>query len=412
MFTSLRSLLGAFGRTLSLMNPDIQRHHERTAYVAYQIVRAMELGQDALFYTTNAALMHEIGCAVLDNARETLTTREGRKRIAKAGAYMLRDMEEFQTVADIIEISQDSYAECLARGADGDLLDIAQAIRLADFVSAALREDVPALNQVKGIVEAVTRLRGVEFSPKVTDAFLAVSKRECMWMDAALNPSFLMNFTGPIREVSLDKLVIFTRFMSRIIDFRSPFTAMHSAGVAATARELARLAGMSKEEIQMIAVAGNLHDVGKVRVPNAILEKPGGLTEEEFNAVKEHAYYTRIILKDVEGFEKIADWAAFHHEKLNGEGYPFHLDGGKLDTGSRIMAVADIFAAITETRPYRVGMGRERAMAVLEGYVSRGEICGRVVGLLREHYDEVDAIREKESRTVGRRYYESLEIVK
>ena len=124
MFTSLRSPLGAFGRTLSLMNPDIQRHHERTAYVAYQIVRAMELGQDALFYATNAALTHEIGCAVLDNARETLTTKEGRKRIAKTGAYMLRDMEEFQTVAEIIEISQNSYTECLARGANGDLSPI------------------------------------------------------------------------------------------------------------------------------------------------------------------------------------------------------------------------------------------------------------------------------------------------
>ena len=412
MFTSMRSLLGALGRTMNLINADIQRHHEQTAYIAYQTACAMGLGQDALFYTINAALTHEIGCVVVNHAQKVRETGEGRRRIAQVGAYMLREMEEFQTVASIIEISQDRFSDCLTMDVDSGILDIAQSIHLADFVSTALRKDVPVLNQVKGIVESVARLRGAEFSPKAVDAFLTISSRECMWLDAALNPAFLMNFTGSIREVSLDRIVIFTRFMSRIIDFRSPFTAMHSAGVAATARELARLSGMSREEIQMIVVAGNLHDVGKLRVPNAILEKQNRLTAEEFNIVKEHAYYTRMILQDVEGFEKIADWAAFHHEKLNGNGYPFHLNGEKLDTGARILAVADIFAAITEVRPYRIGMDRKQAMAVLEEAVSKGEICGQIVGLLKEHYDEVDEIRERESRIVGRRYYQSLEIVK
>lgn len=196
---------------------------------------------------------------------------------------------------------------------------------------------------------------------------------------------------------------------ARIIDFRSPFTAMHSAGVAASARELARLAGMTDEECRMMEIAGFLHDVGKLHVPNEILEKPGKLTKEEFNIVKEHPYYTRLILMGVDGFEKIADWAGYHHEKLNGNGYPFHLGAEHLDLGSRIMAVADIFSAITEVRPYREGMKRDQALRVMRVNVENGSLCETVVKLLEDHYDEVDAAREKESREVGQRYYRSLE---
>ncbi len=111
---------------------------------------------------------------------------------------------------------------------------------------------------------------------------------------------------------------------------------------------------------------------------------------------------------DVDGFERIADWAGFHHEKLNGNGYPFHFGAEQLDLGARIMAVADIFSAITEVRPYRAGMTREQAMAVLKGNVDAGAICGRVVELLEAHYDKIDGAREKESRISGQRYFESL----
>ena len=252
-------------------------------------------------------------------------------------------------------------------------------------------------------------VRGTEFSPKAVDAFLVVSKREFMWMDLVLYPTFLLLFTGKIRDISLEETLVFTRFMSRIIDFRSAFTAMHSAGVAASARELARLSGMTAEEIRMMEIAGYLHDIGKLRVPNEILEKPGKLSKEEFNVVKEHPYYTRLILMDVDGFDQIANWAGYHHEKLNGNGYPFHWEADNLDLGSRIMAVADIFSAITEVRPYRAGMNRDQALNVMRENVENGSICGKVVKLLEDHYDEMDKARKKESREVGQRYYKSLE---
>ena len=407
MQTNIRSLLGVLSRTLNLINPEMQHHHEQTAYLAYQVAKELGLSDEELFLVLNASLLHDIGeVVVLPEGEKSFKegeTLEERQRIARVGANMLRDIDGFQTVADIIEVNQDAYIP------SKDLtLRVAQTIHLADFVVTELNTSETVLNQVKRIMTEVETYNGTLFSPDVVGAFKVVSVRECMWMDLALNPTYMLAQIGPLRVVPLDKLVIFTSLISRVIDFRSPFTAMHSAGVAATAKELARLAGMSEDDVMMMEVAGNLHDIGKLRVPNSILEKPGKLTDDEFNVMREHTYYTNMILQDVDGFEKIRKWAAYHHEKLNGKGYPFHLNADQLDEGSRIMAVADIFSAITEVRPYRAGMNKDQVIRVLTENVERGEICSRVVELLLDHYDEVDTVREHKSREVGKRYYESL----
>ena len=241
------------------------------------------------------------------------------------------------------------------------------------------------------------------------EALLRIKNKEYIWFEALYNPSAIKNFTFNIRGVSLEETVELTTLMSRIIDFRSPFTAMHSAGVAASARKLAELKGMTAEECMMMEIAGNLHDLGKIKIPKSILEKPDKLTDEEFNIVKEHAYFTKLILKDIDGFEKISAWAGNHHEKLNGRGYPFHYDESQLDLGSQIMAVADIFSAITENRPYRKGMDRGTAMKIMRENVKSGAISRDIVELLETHYDEVDKVRAHLSEEAGKRYFESLE---
>ncbi|MBR0063014.1 MAG: HD domain-containing protein [Oscillospiraceae bacterium] len=414
-FTDMRSLLNALAISLNLINPYMEHHHEQTAYLAFQIAYEMGLRGSDLNLTVYSALLHDIGSVVTPEVQDVCEIESNAKAVASVGAEMLRDLD-FGRVADVIEINQNSYVEnlgILKDCPDGDKrLAISQAIHLADAVTSQFEYNVPILNQVKRICSAVEAYRGTEFMPEALDAFLRCSEREFMWMDVALNPRFLMFFTGEIRSVSLDECAVLTRLMSRIIDYRSSFTAMHSAGVAASARALAQKAGMSETDVKMMTIAGYLHDVGKLRVPNSILEKPGKLTEEEFNIVKEHPYYTRLILKDVPGFEKIADWAAFHHEKLNGRGYPFHFRSEQLDLGSRIMAVADIFSAITEVRPYRAGMNREAALRVLWENVENGSICSKVVGLLADNYDEIDSLREQESREAGQRYFRSLELKK
>jgi HD-GYP domain-containing protein (c-di-GMP phosphodiesterase class II) len=187
---------------------------------------------------------------------------------------------------------------------------------------------------------------------------------------------------------------------SQIIDFRSSFTATHSKGVTVTSTALARLSNFSDTECKMMEVAGYLHDLGKLSVPAEILEKPAGLTIDEFDIIRGHTYFTYKILSNVANLDIINSWASFHHECLDGKGYPFHLKEDGLSLGSRIMAVSDIFTAITEDRPYRKGMNKTESLKVVETMAKNNKIDTDIVSVLKLNYDEINSARivaQKES---------------
>lgn len=143
----------------------------------------------------------------------------------------------------------------------------------------------------------------------------------------------------------------------------------------------------------MFEVAAYLHDLGKLAIPSEILEKPGRLTAEEWQVMRTHVYYTYQILSPIKAFEEITSWGALHQERLNGSGYPFRYTADDIPQGARIMAVADVFTAVTEDRPYRRGMGKRAAIRELRRMVARGELDGSLVDLLMDHFDEIDRLR-------------------
>ena len=153
---------------------------------------------------------------------------------------------------------------------------------------------------------------------------------------------------------------------AKIIDYKSEFTSRHSLGVARTASKISEIMGYDKVICDKMYLAGTLHDVGKIAIGNEILEKPARLTDEEFAKMKNHAGYTYMILSKVDGFEEIRDIAAFHHERLDGSGYPFGKMADELTTLQRIMACADIYQALTEKRPYKDGMNHDKACEILK----------------------------------------------
>ena len=138
---------------------------------------------------------------------------------------------------------------------------------------------------------------------------------------------------------------------------------------------------MSDEEVQLASSVIKTH-MGPWTTDyqgNEILEKPGKLTDEEFKTMKHHAAYTYYILSDIDDFEEIRDWAAFHHERVDGTGYPFGRSAAELNTQERIMACVDIYQALTESRPYKQGMKHEKASGILWDMVKKGLIDGDIV---------------------------------
>lgn len=171
------------------------------------------------------------------------------------------------------------------------------------------------------------------------------------------------------------------RAFADIIDAKSPFTFRHSTRVADVARDVARALGADAAEQRRIYRAGLLHDIGKLGVSNTILDKPGPMTPEERARMEAHPRWSLEILERVAAFGDFAYTAALHHEKLDGSGYPFRLRAADLDDAARILAVSDIYDALTSDRPYRAGMPHHAARAILEA--DRGtRLCPRALDAL------------------------------
>ena len=178
-------------------------------------------------------------------------------------------------------------------------------------------------------------------------------------------------------------------FFAKIVDYKSSFTSRHSIGVAEKASLLARYMGYDSVIVQKMYLAGALHDIGKMAVGNEILEKPDKLTDDEFSKMKNHAGYTYLILSEVNDFEDIRDWAAFHHEKLNGKGYPFGKTADELNEPERMMACVDIYQALTEDRPYKKGLSHEKTCDILDDMSQKGFIDSDISKTIRECFGRI-----------------------
>jgi HD-GYP domain-containing protein (c-di-GMP phosphodiesterase class II) len=177
------------------------------------------------------------------------------------------------------------------------------------------------------------------------------------------------------------------------IDARDPMTSGHSEKVTEYALGICDELQLAKDYREMIRVAALLHDYGKIGVPDAILKKPGGLTEEEYEIVKTHAEKTRRILDQIsfEGiFSQVPEVAGAHHEKVDGTGYPKGLKGDEIPLGARIIAVADFFEAITARRHYRDPMQLKRAFDRLHEETGR-RFDPRIVEAFCRYYAKVHA---------------------
>jgi HD-GYP domain-containing protein (c-di-GMP phosphodiesterase class II) len=381
-------------RTLSnavdLVSPELSGHHLQVARLAFHIAQQMVLNEEAKRNVFLAGLVHDIGAL---SARERLSLIEAEPSDAVShgfrGARLLKEFEPFNPIADIVRYHHLPWSFGRGRRYEDASVPIeSHIIHLADRACVLLKSDGNVLGQIPALIDSVKSRTGSVFAPEPVDALAALAAREYVWLELIYSEPLdaAPKFLNELRRLSMDEVVDISRMFSHIIDFRSRFTATHSAGVAKTAEKLAEMAGFSQNECLAMRMAGYLHDLGKLAIDNALLEKPGKLTAQEFDIVRSHTYFTYRLLSGIEGFETINRWASFHHEKLNGTGYPFHLRAESLPAGSRIMAVADIFTAVTEPRPYRESMKPETVKNVLRTMAASGEICGQFVTMLLDHF--------------------------
>ncbi|EOD00023.1 HD-GYP domain-containing protein [Caldisalinibacter kiritimatiensis] len=387
----LSELLSALSLALDSANNRIFQHSRRTAYVAFNIAKNMGIDEHILSDIYYASFIHDIGMTgemTQYSIEDIHNDKKLKKEHCQAGAEIIKYLPLNERVHDFVLYHHEEWNGKGVYGLKHDDIPIgSQIIHLADYFDlnygSILNEDINVNNIKRFFIIA----KGELFSPEAVDSFLDVMDKEKFWFDLKFyNFQQILNTIEPNkqREINIGELKKIAKAFSVLIDKKSKFTYTHSQGVAKITKDIAEYFDYDKLVVDKLEIAAYLHDLGKLVVPNEILEKPGKLSKEEFDIIKSHPYYTKIILKQVKGLEIIADWAGNHHEKLDGTGYPEKLTNNNLTREDQIIAIADIYQALTEDRPYRKGLSKEEALKIIQDIGSKNKFQQEVINGLRE----------------------------
>ncbi len=246
-------------------------------------------------------------------------------------------------------------------------------------------DDIPILGRIAGLAQTlevfwktfglgtafeVIRARsGRWFDPELVRVAHAFRQDDDFWQgiqDNTRRRLMGLNVYATAQTITPNRIDDVCQAFARIVDAKSQFTGEHSSRVKDCAIGIAQGLGIGEERLTLIRRAALLHDIGKLAVPNTILDKPGPLDPSEWQTVKRHPLLTQQILGQITGFGRLTEVAAAHHERLDGSGYVNGLRAAEIDQDMRILAVADVFDALSSSRPYRPAMPLENVFSILD----------------------------------------------
>lgn len=397
LHADLRHVIYALSDALDLVGIDDAAHGKRVGIMAAECALRMGLGESETTFLFDLGLLHDIGVSSTRIHQHLVGEFDwaGSQDHAIIGHALLAGFTPLAAMAEPIRYHHTRWDKFIASGVAPRVIRQANLILLVDRVDALTAPyyaDNSMLLHKDEIRKEISQRAGTYFDPQLVDVFLDASRSEAFWL--LLEPrsiqSYLQDMLGRGRShiARTTELRHLAGIFSRIVDAKSPFTAEHSLGVSRVARLLATKMGVSAINCDKLEIAGLLHDLGKLRVPDEILDKPAGLDSRERLIINAHSFETFQILRNIDGFEEIARWAAYHHEEPNGSGYPFRLSHDDMPLEARILRVADIFQAMVQDRPYRKGLDDKEIIAFVDKLVAGNRVDGDVAAVVMQNLEE------------------------
>ncbi|WP_199463695.1 HD-GYP domain-containing protein [Marinomonas ostreistagni] len=385
----LRQMIIVIETAVSLVGMDDTNHGKRVGFIASQLGYELGFSEADIRFAFEFGLLHDCGVST-ESMHNNLVNQfnwDGANIHCEIGYRLLKDFAPLAKFATPIRHHHTSWSELSELNISAYDARMTNLIFLADRidVQAAAHYGKDILLVKDQIVADICARSGSYFNPVFIEAFKEVQRSEAFWI--ALEDRHITRYTWEMGHVpssqrlTLPQIKHLSLILSYVVDQKSPFTAQHSVRVADVARFLAQSYGLSEVQCDKVEIAGLLHDLGKLHTPDKILDKPGPLDPSERAIMNQHSYETYEILRHIPGLEEIARWAAFHHEGINGKGYPFHPSARELSVEARIIAVADIFQALVQNRPYRAGIDLSTALSMLSDMAEEGKLDRDIVGL-------------------------------
>jgi HD-GYP domain-containing protein (c-di-GMP phosphodiesterase class II) len=282
-----------------------------------------------------------------------------------------------QRVRDSVEQTFERWdGKGVPKGARGEeILLASRLVALADVVEAFHRA-----GGLDAAIEVARQRRGTQFDPAIVDLFVAEAPTLYAGLDDTSTWDAVMT-AEPALGVRLgdEQVEAVLQAIADFADVKSPYTIGHSRGVADLAGEAARVLGLSDPAVRQVRLAGLVHDLGRLGVPNTIWDKHGPLSHAEKERVRLHPYFTERMLACSPALAPLAAIAVQHHERMDGSGYPRGLAGGAVSPGGRLLAAADFYHSRIEPRPHRQASGADEAAAQLRAEAKAGRLDAEAV---------------------------------
>ena len=408
---SMSDLIFSISEAMDIAHHKLALHQLRTAYICWKMAEEAALAASQIEKLFLAAMLHDIGAfTALEKISHYEFEAEDCEPHCLRGEHIYSQVPWLAASAKMVRLHHTPWCRSNESIDAPDVME-AQMLMLAEILEREIDRDTHILNQSSALRDSMRKKAGKIIHIDVVELFLRVSESEVFWLE--LTAPHLMSFLkykGPVQHIYGDAgaALKMEEFFTAIIDFRSKYTASHTAGVSSCTTSLGALLGLPESERVELNLAATLHDLGKIGVPNEILEKPGKLTQQEFAVIKMHSYLTFTLLDSVRGLEEVARIAGSHHEKLDGTGYPFRIESDEISTSSRIVAVSDVFTALAEDRPYRDGLPPKEIKLIMQDMVRRQHLDTRIVDTLLGNVDEVVRAMKARQEQWTERYYNVL----
>ncbi len=379
MNISRHSLLFGLSYALDIAGKNNLSHSKSTAYLSVMMAGKLGFNEDAVLPLYYAALLHDIGISNEYIMYEHCTI----------GAQMLEKLPLPSEIPLYVRYHHELINGAGPFGLSGDAIPAASQI----ICLASAFDDL--FGRMAGEFDHSLFLKAENWLQKmkpllredIGNAFADLMKQEAFLLDyfsqeTKYQLSAKIGFGDDV-YYGYEEVRQFALCFADIIDRRSPFTYTHSHGIAMLAKEAAALLGYDEDIRNKMYIAGLLHDIGKLHVTTDILHKNGPLTPEERFEINKHTYYTRKILEQIPGLEDVTRYASNHHEKMDGTGYPYRMAGDKLSEPERVMAICDVYQALTEERPYRAPLTPEKVWSIIGNMTQNGHLDGTLAAKLK-----------------------------
>ena len=399
MVFNLNGFLIAVSYALDLVEMDIfgvvTNHSKRVAYISMRLAEKMGLSKEQVFDIIALSMLHDNGASekilhdnLSNSGRQNRHSIESKQEHGIRGEENIKNYPFLTDVQNVIKYHHEKYDGTGFFGIKGEQIPLmAQIIKLADTIELnfSLKE---MFLEDKYMIQAFVKLHeNTMFAPVLIEKFMELSLTSYFWLDLKdefINYSIRRNMPNFSVEIPLCNIHIISKVFSKIIDAKSKFTQEHSSRMSEKTAVMGEFYKKSEDEIYKLMIAADLHDIGKLAISNSILDKIGKLDDREFDLIRQHSYYTRLSLQEIEGFEDITEWASNHHEMLNGKGYPYGKIGCELDFNSRIIVCLDVYQALMEERPYRMAMTHKQAVGILDEMAGNGMLDENITGDIKK----------------------------